>query len=592
MGTTLSIATLLLALLFIAVEAGLGALRGMKKELCRIGSLFVIGLLLFFLVPEIAKGLILAVIGLIYPGGNTFSEIAGMIVMDLQLPAAVVSVIETILALTISLLVPFVFVALFWILKLISWPVFALVCLIIRNVRKPFPGAAEPVPEAAAALEEGTPSVSSMLAPKDTPDLTERLIGAAIGAVAGLFLGALTFMPLSQLSKTVETVGQDMVTELTDSETADIIFFWSESPAGTLYRVTQLDSLFGMLHNSLAKIEIGDKIYEAKSLTELLEIIPEVVALAEGFEDAEIEDLAAAAEPLKSVLGSVLDISLFTEEEKTELIRYLAREGLAETEEENRIVTAALEGLEKMSFAEVRNDVLAAIDLIVVFERYGLTDTDDLEKIADIFCDENFICESADAVYALNLAEQVLPAAIDSLLEAVLAELDVKITPSDRIGNFKETKDDFEALLQLTGDLANPEEQTDSAEGLNKLVQGVLRLKDSPFVSEKTIADLEDVLLDRVFTRGNVRSIVDEVVGEKLEEIRKNSKEEIDDETVEKTKEIVVDYLADNKEVTLDDLNKVMEKMEDGTLVDKIDDADVIEEIKNGSFDLNRWLED
>ena len=601
METALSIVTLLLTLGFIGAEAGMGALRGMKKELCRIGSLFVIGLLLFFLVPGIAKMLILAVVGLIYPGGNSFSDIAGIIAAELQLNAAVVSVIETILALTASLLVPFVFVVLFWVCKLISWPIFALVCLIIKNAGNPFPQTAEEVavPEAAVALEDGmtkgdsvaVPSVRSMLV-KEKPDSTDRLIGAAIGAVAGLFLGALTFMPLAQLNKTVEIIGAEAIAEVTDEETAEIVCFWSEAPAGTLYRVTQLESLFGLLHNSLARIKIEDRVYEAKSLTELAELIPEALELAGALEDMETGSLAAVATPLKTVVAGVLDVSLFNETEKTELVRYLAREGFAGTETENRVLTAMLNGLQEMEFTEVRNDVLVVIDLVVMLDRYGLTKTDDMAVLAETLGNETFVQETADAVYAINLAEAVLPAGIDWLLESVLEEFDVKVVPSDKIENFKETKEDFKELLRIIGLLANAEGLSGSIEKLGSLTEKILSLKDSAFISDETFRALEDAILGQVFTRENIRSVVDEIVEQYLAEIRKSSKEEIDGETVEKTKEAVVEYLTENDDVALEDLAKVITKMEDGSLMDKLDDSDVIEEIKNGSFDLKRWLED
>jgi len=599
MGTTLSVVTLILALVFIAAEAGLGALRGMKKELCRIGSLFAIGLLLFFLIPGLAKTLILAVVGLIYPGGNSFSDVASIIATELQLNATVVSMIETILALTASLLVPFVFVALFWVCKVISWPIFALVCLIIRNIRNPFPASAEPVPEAAATVEESgaegvdatAPSVRSMLA-KGKPDLTERLIGAAIGAVAGLFLGALTFMPLSQLSKSVDVLGKDTVAELTDRETAEIVFFWSESPTGTLYRVTQLDSLFGLLHNSLAKVEIDGKVYEAKAVAELLEIVPDVIVLAEELEDADIEGLAAMAEPLKSVVAAVLDISLFTEGEKTELVRYLAREGLAETAAENRLATAALEGLAGMDFAEVRNDVLTAIDLIVVFDKYGLTGTGtiDVSDFTDAFIDE-----SADVIYELNLAESLLPSAIDMALESVLAEMDVKVVPHDDIADFKSTKQDFKDLLKLVKDLVELVENADELTEMSDVkaaLKEVAKLKHSPFIAADTYANLETALIKNTVSTEKVEEVIQTAVKEHIEEIKQTVGEdvEIDEETIEKVQEAVSEYLAKPEEIKIEDVDNVITKLEDGTLMEGMDEKEVLEDIKSGNFNLSDWM--
>lgn len=611
MGTTLSVATLVLALVFIAAEAGLGALRGMKKELCRVGSLFAIGLLLFFLVPGLAKTIILTVVSLIYPGGSTFSEVAGMIAADMNLDAAVLgSTIETILALVASLLVPFVFVALFWVCKLISWPIFALVCLIIRNVRKPFPDAADntvvasPTEEAGqdgaaqevAATEDESVKVGGVAVTKQRkPDLTERLIGAAIGLVVGLFLGALTFMPLTQLSKTVDTVGKDTVAELAGDEVADMVFFWSESPAGSLYRVTQLESLFGLLHNSLAKVEIEDRVYEAKSLNEVLEIVPDVLALAEDLEDADLQQVASVAEPIKGIVESVLDISLFSEQDKMGLVRYVAREALSETAEEKVLAADALEAVEKMEFAELKNDVLGAIDLIVVLDRHGLTDSKKLEKLDTSIFTDAFIDEGADVIYELNLAEAVLPSAIDMVLESVLAEMDVKVVPHEDIKDFKSTKQDFKDLLKLVKELAELVEDADKLTTMSDVkaaLNKVAKLKNSPFIAAETYANLETTLIKNTVSTAKVEETIQTAVKEHIEEIKQAVGEdvEIDDETIEKVQEAVSEYLAKPEEIKLEDIDTVITKLEDGTLMEGMDDPEVLEDIKNGDFNLSDWM--
>ena len=611
MGTTLSVVTLVLALIFIAAEAGLGALRGMKKELCRVGSLFAIGLLLFFLVPGLAKTIILAVVNIIYPGGSTFSDAAGLIAADLKLDAASVgSMIETVLALVASVMVPFVFVALFWVCKLISWPIFALVCLIIRNVRKPFPNAADnavvapPVEKAepdgaaqeVAATEDESVKVGGVAVTKQRkPDMTERLIGAAIGLVTGLFLGALTFMPLAQLSKTVDTVGKDTVAELAGDEVADMVFFWSESPAGSLYRVTQLEGLFGLLHNSLAKVEIEDRVYEAKNLNEVLEIVPDALVLVDELENADLESVAAVAEPMKAVVESVLDISLFSDNDKMELVQYVAREALSETAAKNALAADALEAVEGMQYAELKSDVLTAIDLIVVLDRYGLTDTKKLEKLDTSVFSEGFINESADVIYNLNLAEELLPSAIDMALESVLSEMDVKVVPHDEIADFKSTKQDFKDLLKLVTELAELVEDADKLTTMSDVkaaLNEVAKLKNSPFIAAETYANLESTLIKNTVATAKVEETIQTAVKDHIEDIKQNVGEdvEIDDETIEKVQEAVSDYLANPEDIKLEDIDSVITKLEDGTLMEGMDDPEVLEDIKNGNFNLSDWM--
>lgn len=635
MGSVLSIVTLVLALIFILAEAGLGALRGTKKELCRIASLVVIGLLLFFLVPGIAKAIILAVANLVYPVGGSFTTMAGQIATELSLDAATVgSVIETVLALVASLLVPFVFVALFWLCKLISWPIFALVCFIIRKTKKaevedvvvPVEVApietvqdapavevaatdeatvsedavtAEDAPETVATVTQETAPVSyvenRVVTKKAGLTATERLVGAAIGAFFGLFLGALTFMPLSQLTKSIETVGQETITELAGEEVAAAAGFWTKAPAGGIYRVTQLDKLFGLMYDSLAKMEIEDRVYYAKDLDEILVIVPDVIALMADLENADIQSLAAVAEPLKGVVKSVMDISLFADEDKMALVKYLAKTGLSDTASENELAAAALNGVESLSFAELENDVMGAIDLLVVLDKHGLLNIKDFNNLDfDIFS-AAFIDESAEAIYRLNLAEDLLPSAIDMILTTALSEMSVVVVPCDpEVDNFADTKQDFKDLLSLMVDLvelAEDAEKLTTMSDVKAALNEVAKLKKSPFVSAQTYANLESALIKNTVSTAKVEETIQTAVKDHMEELKQNvdSDVEIDDETVEKVQEAVTEYLNDTENVKIEDVDNMITKLEDGTLMEGVD-ASVVEDIKSGNFNLADWM--
>lgn len=634
MGSVLSIVTLILALIFILAEAGLGALRGTKKELCRIASLVVIGLLLFFLVPGIAKAIILAVANLVYPVDGSFTTLAGQVATELGLDAATVgSVIETVLALVASLLVPFVFVVLFWLCKLISWPIFALVCFIIRKTKKaevedvvvpvevaPIETVQDAPAAEVAATDEATVSEDAVTA-EDAPETvatvtqetapvsyvenrvvtkkagltgTERLVGAAIGAFFGLFLGALTFMPLSQLTKSVETVGQETITELAGEEVAEAAGFWTKAPAGGIYRVTQLDKLFGLLYNSLAKMEIEDRVYYAKDLNEILVIVPDVIALIADLENADVQSLAAVAEPLKNVVKSVMDISLFTDEDKMSLVKYLAKTGLSDAAGKNELAAAALEGVESMDFAELENDVMGAIDLIVVLDKHGLLNIKDFNDLDFGVFTTAFIDEGTEVIYRLNLAEDLLPAAIDMILTNALSGMSITVVPCGKVDNFADTKQDFKDLLSLMTELvelAEDAEKLTTMSDVKAALNEVAKLKKSPFVSAQTYANLESTLIKNTVSTAKVEETIHTAVKDHMEELKQNvdSDVEIDDETVEKVQEAVTEYLNDTENVKIEDIDNMITKLEDGTLMEGVD-ASVVEDIKNGDFNLADWM--
>jgi len=373
-----------------------------------------------------------------------------------------------------------------------------------------------------------------------------------------------------------------------------MVFFWSESPAGSLYRVTQLESLFGLLHNSLAKVEIEDRVYEAKSLNEVLEIVPDALALAEDLEDADLQQVASVVEPIKGIVESVLDISLFSERDKMGLVRYVAREALSETAEEDALAAEALEALEKMEFAELKNDVLGAIDLIVVLDRHGLTDSKKLEKLDTSIFTDAFINEGADAIYELNLAEAVLPLTVDMVLEEVLRSMDVTIVPCGEISNFKETKEDFKRLLRLTNkllDVAENMDELNTVDEVGEVLKEIETLKDSPFVSDETYANLEKALIRNTIADGKAEETIQNAVKDHLEEINRTTEEEIDEEIIRMIQEAIRKYL-NGENVSLEEINKIIALLQNGTLLADIADPSILDDVRNGNFDISEWLQD
>ena len=114
----LAVVVLVIAFVLILAETGIGALRGLKKSLWRVGILFVIGVALFFLVHGLAETLILLVVNELVQGEEctSLAEAAKGIV-DMTGQGAnvtvVVPLVETLLALAATIVIPLVFVAAF-----------------------------------------------------------------------------------------------------------------------------------------------------------------------------------------------------------------------------------------------------------------------------------------------------------------------------------------------------------------------------------------------------------------------------------------------------------------------------------------------
>ncbi len=483
----LAVVALVIALLLILIEAGIGFRRGVLKSLLRAGILLVIGVVLFFAVPWLAETVILLAVNQLAPGEDctTLAEAAKNIVdmagknVDITV---VVPLVETLLAVAATIVIPLLFVITFWLLKLISWPVFAFVC---RWFEKD------------VAPEEKQPLT-----------LNSKLYGAGVGIVMGAFLGAITFMPLAQLSKSIEPVGQECLQKGSISGTVDACFFWPDSLAAKFYETVQLDALSSVMYRSLASVEIRGREYTQKDLDELLALVPDVVEVVDVLDGFKAEKLAEAVPPAKTLVNDVFELSVFSDKNKLAALRYITEQGLQQTES-NPLTTAVQIAVDSMTLAEIESDLMGILDIVVLLDQYGLTNVKSIEALDIKKLENGFAAEFADAVYELKMAESVVPAMVDMLLEELLSQLDVAVVPCGTIDNFKETKKDFEELIELLLDvasLADDMEKNASMEKAKELLEKICKLEDSPFVSDETCRNITKAMLGYADVKDTIQS--------------------------------------------------------------------------------------
>ena len=150
------------------------------------------------------------------------------------------------------------------------------------------------------------------------------------------------------------------------------------------------------------------------------------------------------------------------------------------------------------SLEEIENDIVGIMDVVVLLDKYGMMDAKSIETLDTKKLEDGFAGEFADAVYELKLAETVVPAVVDMLLEELLSELGVAVVPCGKIENFKETKDDFQELIELlleVSALAGDMEKNASMETAKDLLENIRKLEESPFVSEETCRNITKAML-------------------------------------------------------------------------------------------------
>lgn len=491
----LAIVALVIALLLILIEAGIGLRRGVFKSLARAGMLLVIGVILFLFIPGLTKVLILLAVNKLVPGEDctTFAEAAKAIVDQAGQGAnvtVVVPLVETLLAVAATIVIPLMFVVSFWLLKLISWPVFAFACNWF---------------EKDVAPEEKMP-----------PTLNAKLYGAGIGIVMGAILGAITFMPLAQLSKSVEPVGRECIQKGSVSGTVDACLFWPESLVAKFYETVQLDALSAAMYRSLGSVEIRGREYTQKDLDELLMLVPEAIEVVDALDGFKAEKLAEAVPPAKALVNDVFELSVLSDKNKLAALRYATEQGLQQTKS-NPLTIAVQGAVNNMTLAEIENDLMGILDVVVLLDQYGLMGIDSVESLDMKKLENGFAAEFADAVYELKLAETVVPALVDMLLEEMLSELDIQVVPCGKIENFEETEEDFEVLIELlleVSSLANDMEQNASMEKAKELLEKICKVQASPFVSDETCRNITKVML----SYGDVKATIQSEMKEQLEQ--------------------------------------------------------------------------
>lgn len=159
-----------------------GLIRGIKKTAFRGVWLVVTAVIMFILTPIISNGLMnidLSALNLTMNGGVQITTIKGtveaLISQNAQLAQIVVDkpiVLEIILKLPQIFLNVLIFLLGFWLLKILLWPVWAIIAGSVFKKKKP----------------DGTKLKKN------------RWAGALLGAVIGLFISVVTFMPLISLA--------------------------------------------------------------------------------------------------------------------------------------------------------------------------------------------------------------------------------------------------------------------------------------------------------------------------------------------------------------------------------------------------------
>ena len=265
--------------LIVVLPVLFGLVRGAKKSAFRLIWVVCLGILSFSLVGIFSKILLTMDISSLNVVVAEQQATTIPQAVELFLKSADPNIAQTmadnpeILNLLISLVAAvfnlFVLVIVFWALKWLLWPIWAIIAHFVfknKNV------------ETKKVLNYG-----KVIAEKQTVVKQKRyaLLGGVFGLVMGLFTLGITMIPIAGISDTLARIEEVTLTEQSDGsqqglvskslgENANLIYCYSESPAGKVLGAVGVNKLEVALAKSIASTKSDDK--RVSALDEIVDI--------------------------------------------------------------------------------------------------------------------------------------------------------------------------------------------------------------------------------------------------------------------------------------------------------------------------------
>lgn len=259
---TITLILLAIALLFLVIGMFWGIVRGFKKSLFRGIWLFVLALIMFFLTPTISKAICnlnieflnLSIQGepvtSIYDAINTLVMSQEKVAEMVESNPDLIPLIEELIVLFIN---TFMFPILFWLAKIVTYPIWAIISAIVFKKKK--------------IKVDGKKKILKTK--------KYRFAGLLIGAVSGVMILAVTFMPINGTIKLIKEVdeieysggenGEGIITTMLGKENMEYIDSYSNSILSKALKYTGITYISNSMYNFLSTKKIDD---QKVSLTE------------------------------------------------------------------------------------------------------------------------------------------------------------------------------------------------------------------------------------------------------------------------------------------------------------------------------------
>lgn len=460
----------------------LGLKRGVKKSLFRLGWLFATGLILFFVVPIISNWLNnydISSFGLnIYGPVTKLSDIGVNILrqagIDPSSSEAITSFAQNLPMLVLNVIL---FVALFWGLNTLLYPVWAIIATKVfdkkrieeRQYKK----------KIQSLKKKGVPVTDDDQPLTLVKETKNRPVGALLGVVIAILMLAVSFMPIVGLNAIYQNVYANVVTTddhgrevpylstIVDEQILEYANSYEDSTAKSILTYSGTSALAGFLFDSMAVVKVQDKTITISHEVDVgIKAYNKVIKVRDLLKDTsnvkatDIDEIVAQTNELVECVGdSRLVASLGSDAINLVMQKYVLPkvQGSSFTFKigEHDYTENVVDIVEKLAenditFEEVKTNIQRTCDMVTILN--GVRDdnnlsvlsgyitgefeetNDMLEFVADNVKNRDALVENlVDSLYDVGLISDIIPSVINSGVEVLfdVASIDGYVQKTD-----------------------------------------------------------------------------------------------------------------------------------------------------------------
>lgn len=456
-------------LLFILFGMIWGLIRGLKRTSFRLGWIFAFGVILFFVAPLVTMALMKMDISFLNINVNgqlvtSISELATYYLKQIpdfgEMLTEDPETLNIMLSLVALLLNSFVYVILFWLVKIVLWPIWAILSAIFIKKKNA----------------------------KGEKKKKHAWWGLLVGAISGLFVGATTIMPVVGVASlateienstkenyatttTDENTGEEIIiynggvlTKLGAGEVVDILNYYNNSFVAKALKYTGIEFFQNASFSGLSSATLNNQRIvlkdEVKNMAVTFASVKNLQELGfNNLNQQKINELISASRILVNQMFNIKTLYALGDNLMPKVIDEILTNPefiiqLPNTGEElfNQAIVDSVKELKKINFADVKNELINLLDIASLLNEKDIickiankevTEAPDILKLFD----ETTLNNVTNKIFEMKTMMGFLPIVVNTSLNYVAEQLNVVDFEIDEEGaTVEEVKNLFKNL--------------------------------------------------------------------------------------------------------------------------------------------------